>query len=196
MSLFGTPEKEQDSHKAAPIPERLKKHKKIAIITGDKVEDLEFFYPYYRFSEEGYDVDVITEDGGPFEAKHGLGLKESKSIDEVNASDYDAIYLAGGKAPEKLRKNEKVLKFVREIVNAGKIVASICHGAQILISAGVVKGKRIAAWPEMKEELEKAGSEFADEALQKDGHFITARKPGDLHRHLYGVLEAIRMNPK
>lgn len=156
------------------------------------MKDLEFFYPYYRFNEEGYEVDIITEDGGSFEAKHGLGLKESKSIDNVQANNYDLLYLPGGKAPEKLRENEKILKFVREIVNSGKIVASICHGAQILISAGVVKGKKIAAWPEMKEELEKAGVEFADEALQKDGNFITARKPGDLHRHLAGVLESLK----
>ncbi|MCE3255779.1 MAG: ThiJ/PfpI domain protein [Rickettsiaceae bacterium] len=187
--IFG--KEENDNYLIAPIPERLRKNKRIAIITGDKVEDLEFFYPYYRFSEAGYEVDVITIDGGAFEGKKGLGLKNSKSIDEAVPDNYELLYLPGGKAPDDLRKNEKVLKFVRYMANSGKVIASICHGAQILIAADLVKGKEIAAWPEMRDEVEGAGAVFADEALKKDGQFITARKPGDLHRHLYGILERL-----
>lgn len=190
MSIFSG-ESEHDNYKAAPIPERLKKNKKIAIITDDKAEDLEFFYPYYRFNEAGYEVDVITCKGGSFEGKCGLGLKESKAIVEVNSGDYELLYLPGGKAPQKLREDEAVLKFIREFAASGKIIAAICHGAQILISAGLVKGKEIAAWPEIKSEVEEAGAIFANEALQEDGQFITSRKPGDLHRHLYGVLQRL-----
>ncbi len=181
----------EDVYKAAPIPQRLKKNAKVIIITGDNVEDLEFFYPYYRFNEEGYEVDVVTEDGGEFEGKCDLGLKNSKSIKEVNPQDYELIYLPGGKAPKSLRKNEDVINFVKQFAATGKPIASICHGAQILISARLVGGKKIAAWPEMKEELEEAGAQFSDEALNKDGQFITARMPGDLHRHLCGVIESL-----
>lgn len=181
----------KDNHKAVPVPERLRKNKKIAIITEDKCEDIEFFYPYYRFFEEGYDVDVITLKGEAFEGKHGLGLKESKAIDTAKPSDYVLLYLPGGKAPQKLRDDEKVLKFVQDFAASGKPIAAICHGPQILISSGLVKGKNISAWPEMKEEIEKAGGIFCDEALKEDGQFITARKPGDLHRHLYGVLKCL-----
>lgn len=183
--------KKEDIYKAVKIPERLKKNKKIAIITEDEVEDIEFFYPYYRFNEEGYEVDVITENGGEFKGKSGLGLKDSKAIDQVEDDDYEMVYLPGGKAPQKLRKNEIVLDFVRNIANKGKIVAALCHGPQVLISAGLVKGKKISAYPEVKEELEKAGAIYVDEALQIDGQYITARKPGDLHRHLQGVLEPV-----
>ena len=182
---------EHDSYKPAPIPERLKKHKKIAIITGEGAEDLEFFYPYYRFHEEGYEVDVITSKGGSFEGKRGLGLKGSKAISEVNSGDYELLYLPGGKAPQKLREDEKVLKFVRNFAASGKFIAAICHGSRILIAAGLVKGKKISAWPEIKNEIEDAGGIFADEALKEDGQFITARKPGDLHRHLYGVFQCL-----
>ncbi len=184
--------KDNDSYKAVPIPERLKKSERIAILTDDKTEDLEFFYPYYRFNEEGYETDVITIKGGAFQGKHGIGLKNSKSIDEVNPQNYDVLYLPGGKAPQKLRENEKVLNFVRSFVSTNKIIAAICHGPQILISAEVVKGKKIAAAHDIKEELEKAGAIFIDEALQEDGQFITARKPGDLHRHLHGVLKYLK----
>jgi len=189
--VFDSGDKKEDNNKVAPIPNRLKKNKKIAILTNDKVEDLEFFYPYYRFTEAGYDVDVITLKGGKFEGKHGLALQDSKSIDEVRAMDYEALYLPGGKAPQEIRKNEEALKFVRAFANNDKCIAAICHGAQILISAGLVKGKTIAAWPEIKDELEEAGATFADEALQEDGQFITARKPGDLHRHMWGVLDCL-----
>ena len=193
-AMFGGDDNLQDNHKAVPVPERLKKHKKVAIITGDDVEDIELFYPYYRFHEEGYDVDVITIKGGEVKGKHGLGLKESKSILDVHSKDYDLLYLPGGKAPEKLRDNERVLNFVREFTNSGKLIAAVCHGPQILVSAGVIKGKKIAAWPAVKEEIEKAGGIYANEALKEDGQFITARKPGDLHRHLYGVFDCLNSN--
>lgn len=90
-------DKKKDYYKAEPIPESLQKHKKIVIITGDKVEDLEFFYPYYRFNEEGYDVDVVTAKGGKFAGKCGIGLQNSKSINDVNPDEYELIYLPGGK---------------------------------------------------------------------------------------------------
>lgn len=184
--------KVEDNHKAVPIPQRLKKNKRIAIITGDKAEDVEFFYPYYRFQEEGYEVDVITIDGGSFECKHGLGLKDSKTIEDVNPDFYELLYLPGGKAPEKLSDNKDVLKFVRDFAARGKTIAAICHGPQVLAAAGLLKGKKIAAWPGIKDEIEKAGATFCDEALKEDGQFITARKPGDLHRHLSGIFDVLQ----
>lgn len=185
-----------DTHKVAPIPERLQKGKKVLIITGDNAEDTEFFYPYYRLTEEGYQVDVATENGGSFKCKHGLGLEETMPIDEVTASIYELLYLPGGKAPQALRKNEKVLQVVKEFASSGKPIAAICHGAQILISADLIKGKRIAAWPEIKDEVEEAGATFVNEALVEDGQFISGRMPGDLHRHLYGVLDYLQGHKK
>jgi len=186
----------EDNHKAVPIPDRLKKNKRIAMITGDNMEDIEFFYPYYRFQEGGYDVDVITIKGGSFKGKHGIGLNDSKSIADVNPDFYELLYLPGGKAPAKLREDEMVLKFVRDFAARGKIIAAICHGPQILAAAGLIKGKNIAAWPEIKKEIEDAGATYCDEALKEDGQFITARKPGDLHRHLSGIFDRLEKDRK
>lgn len=177
---------------AAPIPERIQNGQKILIITGDKTEDLEFFYPYYRFCEAGYDVTVATIDGKGFEGKKGYGLDEVQSVSSLNASDFALLYLPGGEAPEALRKNDDVINFVKEFAQSGKPIAAICHGPQILATAGLIDGLRIAGWPEIKGELEEAGATFVDEALVKDGQFITGRKPGDLHRHMDGVFITLR----
>jgi protease I len=118
-------------------------------------------------------------------------LKDSLAIDAVDPGNYVLLYLPGGKAPEKLRNNDKVLAFVKRFVETGKPVAALCHGPQILVSADLVRGRQIAAWPGIREEVEKAGATFVDEALVEDGPFITGRMPGDLHRHLYGVIKAL-----
>lgn len=194
MSIFSKDDQEKDIHAVAPIPERLRKNQKICILTADKTEDTEFFYPYYRLTEEGYTVDVVTPKGGKLEGKHGLGLKQTKSVEEVHSQDYRLLYIPGGKAPAELRKHEKALAFVQEFARDGKPIAAICHGPQVLISAGLVQGKKMACWPEVKDELEDAGGTFINEALVEDGQFITARMPGDLHRHMYGVLQYLDGN--
>lgn len=185
---------DKDTMAVAPMPERLQKHVKVAILTADDTQDLEFFYPYYRLTEAGYAVEVITPKGGAFKGKNGMGLKDSKALSDVAAGEYALLYIPGGKAPEALRKQEDVLHFVRSFAQTGKPLAAICHGAQLLVSAGLVRGKCIAAWPEVRAEIEESGGIFVNEALVEDGQFITARMPGDLHRHLYGVLEYLNAN--
>lgn len=190
MSLFSNDDK--DTFAIAPIPERLKKAEKILIITAENTQDLEFFYPYYRLSEEGYAVDVATPKGGSFKGKMGMGLKQTKAMAQVRPDDYALLYIPGGKAPSELRENTEVLNFVKQFAKSGKPIAAICHGAQVLVSADLVRGKTISAWPEVKKEIEAAGGSFADEALKIDGQFITARMPGDLHRHLHGVIDVLQ----
>lgn len=192
MNILGMNTNEKDTYKAAPTPQRLKKNTRIAIVTADKTQDLEFFYPYYRLIEEGYEVDVITPKGGSFEGKQGMGLKQTHPIEACRPENYELLYIPGGKAPSELRKNEEVLQFVKEFAASGKPIAAICHGPQVLISAGLVRGKRMACWPEVQKELEEAGGIFVDEALVEDGQFITARQPGDLPRHLCGVLDSLQ----
>ncbi len=187
--LTGNNGKANDNYEVVPIPDRLKKNQKIIILTAEDTEDLEFFYPYYRLTEAGYNVDVVTPEGGKFAAKHGLGLNHTKAITAVKPDDYVLLYIPGGKAPTELRKNKTVISFVQEFAKSGRPIAAICHGPQVLISAGLVKGKQIAAWPEVAKEIQEAGGTWVDEALVEDGQFITGRKPGDLHRHLYGVLQ-------
>jgi protease I len=183
---------DRDIMKAAPIPERLKKAEKILIITGDKTEDMEFFYPYYRLMEAGYTVDVATVDGESFEGKKGYAFKQTIAIETARPDDYALLYIPGGKAPAELREEDTVLDFVRQFAQSGKPIAAICHGPQVLISAGLLQGRKISAYPGIKDELEEAGAMFVDEALAIDGQFITSRLPGDLHRHLSGVMDVLQ----
>lgn len=189
-ALTGSPDPKK-IHEISPIPARLKNGRRVAILTSDKTEDIEFFYPYYRLAEAGYDVDVLTLDGEGLTAMHGIGIPTSKRVSDASPSSYDLLYLPGGQAPATLRKSDVVLDFVRAFAATGKPIAAVCHGPQILVSAGLAKGRTMASWPAVGKEIEDAGGTFTDEALQEDGQFITARYPGDLPRHLYGVLQAL-----
>lgn len=165
---------------------------RVLMITGDGVEDIEFFYPYYRFTEGGYSVDVVTVDGKGFKSKNGYELPDAMMLSDANPNNYDLLYLPGGKAPEKLKKEQVVIEFVQEFCETGKPVAAICHGPQILAAAGVSDGKRIAAWPECQEEVEEAGAAWQDEASIRDGQFITARWPADLPVQMKDVMEVLK----
>lgn len=183
---------DRDIMKAAPVPERLRRTEKVLILTGDKTEDMEFFYPYYRLMEAGYVVDVATVDGKNFKGKNGYEFRQATSIDKVRPADYALLYIPGGKAPEELRKNDKVVDFVKQFAQSGKPIAAICHGPQVLITAGLLRGRKVSGYDGIKDELEKAGATYSDEALAIDGPFITSRLPGDLHRHLNGVMDALQ----
>ena len=165
---------------------------RVLMITADGVEDLEFFYPYYRFTEAGYAVDVVTPDGKGFKGKNGYELPDAMKLSDANPNNYQMLYIPGGKAPEKLKKDAVVVEFVQEFCATGKLVGAICHGPQLLAAAGVIDGKRIAAWPECQEEVEEAGAAWQDEACVRDGQFITARWPADLPVQMKEVLEAIK----
>ncbi len=183
-----------DTYAAAPLPNA--NGQAVLIITADNTEDLEFFYPYYRLLEAGFQVDVATPKGGEFKAKHGLGLKMTKEIKAMDASRYALLYIPGGKAPAALKKDEAVLALVKKFASGGKPIAAICHGPQVLAAAGVIQGKRISAWPEVEVEVQEAGATYVYEPTVVDGQFITGRWPADLPAHLAQVLKALGASAK
>ncbi len=160
---------------------------RVLIVTADGTEDTEFFYPYYRFLEEGFAVDVATPHGA-FKGKNGSGLKKTNGLDEVKESDYALLYIPGGKAPEALKDEAKAVELVQAFAAGGKPIASICHGPQLLAEADVIKDKAIAGWPEIEDEVKEAGATFLNEETVEDGSFITARWPGDLPKFTAVVL--------
>lgn len=167
--------------------------KKILLLTGDFAEDYETMVPFQMLQMVGHTVHAVCpgkkagdkiktaihdfEGDQTYTEKPGHQFALNASFDEVRPAGYDALVIAGGRAPEYLRLNARVLETVQEFASAGKPVAAICHGAQILTAAGVVKGRRISAYPACAPEVRSAGAEYVtvemDQAVT-DGNFVTA----------------------
>lgn len=175
----------------ASAPRQTDHRARVLILTADKTEDLEFFYPYYRFLEEGYAVDVATPKGGSFKGKEGLGLQATKKISDIQASQYDFLFIPGGKAPEALKKEDTAIEIVKSFASSNKPIAAICHGPQVLAAADVIRRMRIAAWPDVQKEVEAAGAEYCNQETVQDGLFITARWPADLPAFTHSVVQMV-----
>ncbi len=160
--------------------------KRAVIITGPDFQDEEFVYPYYRLLEEGFHVDVATKDKAVFHGKYGIPAKPTIDVKDLKESNYDAVVVPGGtEAPDRVRQIKEVLSFIQAMHHKGKTVAAICHGPWVLISAGVVKGKRATCYVGMKDDLINAGADYADLPVVVDGNLITAphyRNNGDFMR--------------
>ena len=153
---------------------------KAAILVADGFEDLEFFYPYYRLLEQGIQADGATPDGGTVVGKNGYEVKGDLALEGISAEDYDLLILPGGKSPETVRLIPAARQMTRDMMNSGKMVASICHGAQILISADVLQGRRATCWEGVRDDVIAAGADYRDEPVVVDGNLITSRQPDDL----------------
>ncbi|PYY44207.1 hypothetical protein DEJ03_12265 [Curtobacterium sp. MCLR17_043] len=165
---------------------------RIAIVTADRVEDVEFFYPYYRFVEAGYDVDVLTPDGGTLTGYVGLSLRTGlQRVADATAEHYDAVFIPGGLAPAEVRTVPEALAFVRDFAATGRLIGSVCHGPQVLASAGLVDGRSLTSWHEVADEVRAAGGTWIDEPVVEDGQFVTARKPGDMPQQLARIIERL-----
>lgn len=153
---------------------------KALVISADRFEDLELFYPYYRLQEEGIETTLASITKGKIEGINGYVVEVDEKIKDIDPDDYDLLFLPGGRAPQKLRKNEDVLEVTRHFFNEGKPVAAICHGPQILISAGLIEDRKATSYRSVKKELLDAGAKFEDNEVVVDGNLVTSRKPEDL----------------
>ncbi len=152
----------------------------VLIITGDKCDDSELLYPYYRLLEQDINVTICSTKQGEINAKYHFSISTDCTIDGVNTSNYDALLLPGGMAPEKLRQDENVLAVVKAFFTQSKPIAAICHGQQILISAGVLAGKNATCYPGIKDDLCNAGAIYSNQRVVVDFPLVTSRHPEDL----------------
>ena len=166
--------------------------RRVLILVGDVYEDLELWYPKLRLIEAGADVVVAgLEAGKTYVGKHGYPCISDATSAEMSAGDFDALVVPGGFMPDKLRRDEKILQLVRDFAGAGKVVAAICHGGWIPISAGVYKDVRVTGSPGIKDDLINAGAIWVDEPVVVDRHFVSSRKPDDLPEFCRGILSAL-----
>ena len=165
----------------------------VAFLLADKFEDSEFRVPYDRLQGAGHEITVIgIEAGKEVEGKQGKETFTPEATpDQVNASDFDALVIPGGYAPDKLRMDEGVVKFVKEISGSDKPVAAICHAGWLLAEADLVNGRTVTSYPSIRTDLVNAGAEWVDEEVVVDGNLITSRDPDDLDAFCSAIIEAL-----
>lgn len=156
--------------------------KRVAILIEQAVEDVEFIIPCNALKQAGFDVVVL---GGrmneKYKGKRGkLSIQADATTTEAIASEFDAVIIPGGMAPDKMRRNPNTVRFVREAMQQGKWVAAVCHGPQVLIEADLLQGKRVTGFSAIRQDMLNAGANYQDEPLVVDGNLITSREPGDL----------------
>lgn len=157
------------------------KGKKIAILAEDLYEEMELWAPYYRLLEEGAEVLLVgTGTAAVYKGKHGYPVKVQTDASRVRAEDLDGIVVPGGFAPDRLRRYPAVLQLVRDLNEQGKLVASICHGPWVLVSARILKGRVSTSVPAIRDDVENAGSEWVDREVVVDGNLITSRHYDDI----------------
>jgi protease I len=162
------------------------------MISSDMFEDTELLVPYYRLREEGMDVTVSSPRKGVIKGKHGYEVNVDAPVKDVNPEEFDALVLPGGKAPAALRKDENVLDAARHFFKSNKPVAAICHGPQILISAGLIEGKRATCYRNVREELKDAGGLYEDKEVVVDANLVTSRQPPDLPAFMRELMKKLK----
>ena len=165
---------------------------KVLFLSADEFEDVELIYPLHRLKEEGHEVYVASFNRGKITGKHSYSVEAQLSFEEVDPDEFDALVLPGGKAPERVRLNEKAVAIARKFFEDGKPVASICHGPQILISAGMLKGRKGTSVITIRDDVRNAGAEWVDAEVVVDGNWVSSRHPGDLHAWMREFVRLLR----
>jgi protease I len=161
---------------------------RILILVGPEYEDLEVWYPKLRLEEAGYEVKLAGLGEKEYRGKHGYPCPVDGRVQDFPAGGLAGVLAPGGWAPDKLRRDTEVLARVREVNAAGKLVATICHGPWVLISADIVRGRRLTSTVAIRDDLRNAGAEWVDEPAVIDRNIVSARVPKDLPRFAQAML--------
>ena len=169
------------------------KKKKIIILVEQIFNDQEFWYPYFRLKEAGAEVVVVgSGSAAEYSGKSGTRIKVDANADEVLSSQFDGIIIPGGYAPDHMRRYPAMVKLVKDLFEAGKLVAAICHAGWMLASAHILEGRTVTSFFAIKDDLIHAGAHWVDEEVVVDGKLITSRKPDDLPAFMKAVIHHLR----
>jgi len=172
------------------------KGKKVLFFAGPLYEDLELWYPKIRLEEEGATTTVAGLGDKTYQGKRGYPVVVDVDVERVDAAGFDGLVIPGGFAPDQLRRSDKVLRLAREIYQAGKPLAFICHAGWVPISAKILKGKRATSVRAIKDDMENAGVIWEDAAVVVDGNLISSRTPADLPDFCKALIAALRQGPQ
>jgi len=167
--------------------------KKVIILVEQMYNDLEFWYPYYRLKEAGTEVVVVGSGSAEeYTGKSGIPCRPDTSTGQISAADFDGIVIPGGYAPDHMRRHPSMVKLVKDLFEAGKVVAAICHAGWMLASAEIVSGRTVTSFFAIKDDLVHAGANWVDEEVVVDGKLITSRKPEDLPAFMRAIITELR----
>ncbi len=166
---------------------------KALILSTDDFEDSELLIPYYRLLEAGYAVDVAAGKAGVIRGKHGYEVQAEKSFADVDPRDYAVLILPGGKAPASVRTDLAALDIARHFFAANRPVGAICHGPQILVSAGLLHGRRATCYHTVAAELQEAGALYEDSDVVVDERLVTSRQPADLPAFMREMMKLLSL---
>jgi protease I len=169
------------------------RNKKIIILVEQIFNDQEFWYPYYRLKEAGAEVVVVGSGSAlQYSGKSGTQTKVDANADEILSSQFDGIIIPGGYAPDHMRRYPAMVNLVKDLFEAGKVVAAICHAGWMLASADILEGRTVTSFFAIKDDLIHAGAHWVDQEVVVDGKLITSRKPDDLPAFMKAVIHHLR----
>jgi protease I len=172
------------------------KGKRIAILVDNIYQEMEVWYPYFRFQEAGAEVVAVgAKAGETYTSKLGYPIKSQKSYDEVRTADFDGVVVPGGYAPDLIRRHSAANRFVHDMNKQGKLVAAICHGGWVLCSADILKGRKATCFFAIKDDVVHAGAKYEDAEVVIDGNLVTSRKPEDLPAFCRASMEVLTAVP-
>lgn len=167
--------------------------KTVVVLAENMVNDLEFWYPFYRLKEEGCTVRVVgSGTSGTYAGKAGIPVAVDAAAGEVAVADVDGVVIPGGYAPDLMRRHPEMVALVREAFQAGKVVAAICHAGWMLASAKILEGRTVTSFFAIKDDMVHAGAEWVDREVVTDGRLVTSRTPDDLPAFMKAVIQALR----
>ncbi len=165
---------------------------RVAILAENLYEDLELWYPYYRMKEAGAEVAIVAPEAGKtYESKHGYPAVSDLASKDARAEDFDAVIVPGGFAPDRMRRDPELRRFVHEMDAQGKVVAGICHAGWMLISAKVIRGRTVTSVSAIRDDMENAGGTWVDQEVVIDGNLITSRTPADLPAFMQAIITTL-----
>jgi protease I len=164
----------------------------VAILVGPDYEDLEVWYPKLRLEAAGFQAPLVGAEGQTYRGKHGYPAPTELPLTKVDHARLAGVLAPGGWAPDKLRRDPAILDLVRQVHGDGGLVATICHGPWILISAGIVRGRRMTSTVGIRDDLVNAGATWVDEAVVLDGNILSSRVPRDLPAFGEAMVAALR----
>jgi deglycase len=167
--------------------------KRVAILVEDGFEDYELMGPLTSLRDAGAEVVVVGPvAGAEYRGKRGEAIvKSDLAAGAAKVKEFDALVIPGGQAPEKMRMRHAMVDFTRDVVAAGKPVAAICHGPQLLISVNALRGRTVTCWPAIAIDVKNAGGLYVDKPVVEDGNLITSRKPDDVPVFVEAIVRAL-----